>query len=87
MLREKPMLAEPIVLIKGAAGAGTVAPMGTAGTATGTPAGAAAPGSVSGGVLFNPAPAPAPPSVQAPESGGALLPAPPPMYVRPPASR
>jgi general secretion pathway protein D len=86
VLREKPILAEPITLIRGAPGAGTVAPMGPAGGAA-APAVPAAPGTVSGGVLFNPAPASAPAAVQVPEGGGALLPVPPPMFVRPPATR
>jgi general secretion pathway protein D len=76
VLREKPILAEPISQLKTvtpAAGTPTPGP-----AASPTPAAAQAPGSV----LFNPAPAPA---QTPPPASGALLPAPPPMYVRPAA--
>ncbi|MBA2674828.1 secretin N-terminal domain-containing protein [Ramlibacter sp.] len=85
VLREKPILTEPITLIRSVAPAtGTVAPIGPAAGTTPAPA---APGAVSGGVLFNPLPTPSPSATQVPEGGGALLPVPPPMYVRPPVSR
>jgi general secretion pathway protein D len=81
VMREKPILAEPISQLKFSTSPGTApAPAGTSAP------GPAAAGPGSAGVLFNPLPAPSS-AVQSTgaENGGALLPAPPPMYVRPPA--
>ena len=97
VLREKPILVEPISQTRSApvgAAAGTVAvpPVPGNAAAPAAPAGAAVPpGSPApaGAILFNPMPAASPSASQAPavENNGALLPTPPAMYVRPPAPR
>ncbi len=83
--REKPILAEPITQVKGgAAAAGSVTSLGGQGSpqpgGVVNPASMAGPSPQGGPVLINPMPAPAAP----PAEGPALLPAPPPMFVRPP---
>jgi general secretion pathway protein D len=82
VMREKPILAEPISQPKFSASPG-VAP-----AAVGLPTPSSTPlGNVPSntGLLINPLPAPSPSSTRAGAEGGALLPTPPPMYVRPPA--
>lgn len=88
VLREKPILAEPISQQKSttAVGGASVAAPGAAPTSPGLtpppqPAASPAP---RGPVLFNPLPSTPQEPAAAP---GALLPAPPAMYVRPPVSR
>jgi general secretion pathway protein D len=91
--REKPILAEPISQLKFSQPPGVSTP-GTVPAAPSSPSGPAAPvgqplsPSPAGPVLFNPLPAPPtgsqPPGV---DNGGAMLPTPPAMYVRPPPNR
>lgn len=80
VLREKPILAEPISQLKTGTPAG-----GAATPAPGVVPAAGNPPSAPGPVLFNPLPAPASQTPAA--DGGALLSPPPPMFVRPPATR
>ncbi|HSH96275.1 MAG TPA: hypothetical protein VK968_19165, partial [Roseimicrobium sp.] len=90
VLREKPILAEPIVQSRGSTGS-MVTPGGTS-TMTNNLPGAVTPAQPvgnappPGAVLFNAQPAPSTPQAPPVESG-ALLPTPPAMYVRPPPSR
>lgn len=89
MVRERPILADPITELKVS---GTFGSSGSAGTTItapafpgGMPPGGAVPAAPSGQVLFNAMPAQQPAPMVLP-SGGNPLPAPPPMVVRPPPS-
>jgi general secretion pathway protein D len=78
VLREKPILAEPIPQLKIPASTGTASGPGATAPVT-------VPQPASGGVLFNPAPSPS--TVPASQPPATALPAPPPMFVRPTAPR
>jgi general secretion pathway protein D len=84
VLREKPILAEPISQLKFSAQAGPVAvtapPVGVAPEQAGNPA-------ASGPVLFNPAPPTGPAGPGPVVESGALLPTPPAMFIRPVPAR
>jgi len=89
VLREKPILAEPISQVRSApVGVGASPVPAPNPSVPGVPAAQPGPGSPppAGAILFNPLPAPSPSAPQAPavENNGALLPTPPAMYVRPP---
>lgn len=87
VLREKPILAEPISQVKPGA-ARVSAPAAQSGAVAPAPPSTQAVNPPSHGpVLFNPLPVPTPSQQGATVPSGALLPVPPPIYVRPPASR
>lgn len=84
VLREKPILAEPISQLRYSGQGG---PAGSVGPAVGVTPGPPGTSAASGPVLFNPAPQTSLSPQAAPAESGALLPTPPAMFIRPPPPR